>query len=117
VKWKEFESDGYVKTPYFGRKIFQSHIENPTPSKVFNYILQAAEGEISIKYMNDAIKYLSGKKTIGVLYTYDSILFDYCKDDGQDIIQSLASIISGDNEFPVKAYIGNTYQNMERINI
>jgi len=75
LKWKEFESDGYVKTPYFGRKIFQSHIENPTPSKVFNYILQAAEGEISIKYMNDAIKYLSGKKTIGVLYTYDSILF------------------------------------------
>ncbi len=112
--WKKFCDNGYVNTPIFNRKITEKHIKLPKPATVFNYLLQAIEGEISIPVLGKINKILSGKKSQAVLYTYDSILFDYCLDDG-DILKKIYNEMSLGDTFPMKVYIGDNYQDIELI--
>lgn len=110
--WKFFNVNGYVETPIFGRKITKKHIHDPKPATVFNYILQAAEGEISIPVLGNVNRYLKDKETKAVLYTYDSILLDCCLDDGA-IIRSIREIMGLDGMFPMKIYVGDNYHDMD----
>lgn len=115
-QWKFFKEHNYVLTPYFGRKITAEHIKNPNPTKLFNYILQAAEGEISIPRVKAVMDYLRGKKSKCILYTYDSILMDYHMDDIGDL-KNIISILKSDNNFPVKVYCGSSYGNVKLVNM
>jgi len=59
--WTQVQDQGYVKTGK-GRKIQLEWIENPTPQKVFNYLLQATETEFNIEVMKtlkDLLGFLS----------------------------------------------------------
>lgn len=111
-QWALFQKNGYVVTPFFKRKITTHHIQSPSPAKVFNYILQAVEGEIAIPKLKDVQGYLLLKKTRAILYTYDAVLYDYHQDDGMETIQELCKIMSFDGAFPMKTYIGDTYQDV-----
>ena len=62
-RWKFFSEHGYIETPIYFRKIKACHIENPSPNKLFNYILQAYETEIAVQTMGKVMKYLKGKPT------------------------------------------------------
>lgn len=110
--WNWFTSHGYVETPIFKRKITDKHIKNPKPATVFNYILQATEGEISIPILGKVNEVLRKKQTKAILYTYDSILFDYCLDDGS-LMSSIREIMEMDHCFPTKMYIGDNYNDMQ----
>lgn len=112
-QWEFFKKNGYVLTPIFKRKITDKHITDPNPPKVFNYILQAMEGEIAIPRVKKVLDYLQGKKTKAVLYTYDAILYDFHKDDAYETLKELRRIMSIDGMFPTKTYIGNTYQDIK----
>lgn len=109
--WSFFNEHGFVETPLFKRKITDKHIQTPKPATVFNYLLQAAEGEISIPVLGKVNEFLRGKKTQAVLYTYDSILFDYHFDD-ETILSDIREIMSLDWKFPTKVYVGNNYHDM-----
>jgi hypothetical protein len=85
----------------------------PKPATVFNYLLQAVEGEISIPLVGKINEYLRNKRSKAVLYTYDSILFDYSFDDGTDVLGEVRKIMSLDDTFPTKVYIGDNYHDME----
>jgi hypothetical protein len=37
-----------------------------------------------------------------VLYTYDSILFDFSKEDGKELLTDLEEILSENGKYPVK---------------
>ena len=116
ANWSLFNQYGYVETPLFKRRITDKHLTSPKPATVFNYILQAAEGEISISVLGKVNEFLRTKKTKAVLYTYDSILFDYCFDDDKAtgrIIQEVKDIMSLDGTFPMKVYLGDDYHKME----
>lgn len=115
-RWKFFEENGYMETPKYGRKIKPCHIENPTPNKLFNYILQAFETEMAVDVLGELISYLDGKKTLPILYTYDSILFDAHKDDRVDVIKRIIKIME-QNNFPVKVYAGKNYGDMKQISL
>jgi len=115
-RWKFFEENGYIETPKYGRKIKHCHIQDPTPNKLFNYILQAFETEMAVDVLGDLLADLKGKKTVPVLYTYDSILFDAHKDDKMDTIKRLKSIMER-SKFPVKVYVGKDYKNMTQIDL
>ena len=54
-------------------------------------------------------KYLENFKTKLVLYTYDSFLFDYAKEDGKKCLFGIKKIL---DVFPTKAYFGTNYQNL-----
>lgn len=110
--WNFFKEHGYIETPIFKRHITEKHLQNTKPATVFNYLLQAAEGEISIPILGQINEYLKSFKTKAVLYTYDSILFDYCLDDGQ-IMPTIKQMMSIDGAFPMKWYIGENYHDLE----
>lgn len=109
--WRFFNEHGYVETPIFKRRISDKHLQSPKPATVFNYLLQATEGEISIPILGAINEFLRGKASKAVLYTYDSILFDCCFDDGS-IIASIKDLMSLGGEFPLKVYVGDNYHDM-----
>ena len=115
--WKNFNSDGYVLTPIFKRRITDKHVLDPNPNKLFNYILQATETEVSIPVINAINIYLQGHKTKTVLYTYDSLLFDFHKDDGVDTLKDIITIMKMNNRFPIKVFGGETYNEVSQINL
>ena len=115
-RWDFFLKNGYVETPKYGRKIRNCHIQDPTPNKLFNYILQAFETEVAVETLGELITFLSASKTKPILYTYDSILFDAHIDGVREIIKKI-KIIMERERFPVKVYMGKNYGEMKHINI
>lgn len=116
-QWAFFQQKGYVETPLFKRRITDKHIKDPNPPKVFNYILQAVEGEISIPKLKSVLEYLQNKRTCAVLYTYDAVLYDFHKDDGQETLNEIRRIMSFDGMFPMKTYIGETYHDVIQVSV
>lgn len=111
-QWEFFQKNNYVETPLFKRKITDKHITEPNPTKLFNYILQAVEGEISICCLERVLKYLRGKKTRAVLYTYDAVLYDFHREDGLETLKEVQNLMSMGGKFPMKTYVGNSYQDV-----
>jgi DNA polymerase I-like protein with 3'-5' exonuclease and polymerase domains len=118
-QWAFFEKNGYVETPLFKRRITTHHIQDPNPSKIFNYILQAVEGEIAIPKIRQVLEYLekNKKKSKGILYTYDAMLYDFHRADGFETLADIREIMSGGGAFPMKTYIGETYQDVKLVSI
>lgn len=115
-RWKFFKENGYVETPVWKRKITDKHIVDANPNKLFNYILQASETEFSLQNINRVNEYLKNKKTCVILYTYDAILLDACKDDKHQTLKDVKQMMI-DNQFPVKCYSGNNYHEMSLISL
>ena len=113
-RWNFFVENEYIETPIYYRRIKPCHIENPSPNKLFNYILQAYETEISVTTLGRVIDYLADKQTKPILYTYDSILYDVHKTDGIPTIKKIRDIMI-DGKFPVKIYAGKNYDEMAKI--
>ena len=116
-QWELFKSQGYVLTPFFKRRITSKHVLEPDPPKVFNYILQATEGELSIPKVKAVLDFLQGHKTCAVLYTYDAVMFDYYKPEGMELLRDIQKIMSFDGRFPMKAYMGNSYQDVKQVQL
>ena len=114
-QWTLFNSQGYVETPFFKRRITSKHISEPDPPKVFNYLLQATEGELAIPKVREVMDYLKDKQTKAILYTYDAVLYDFYKPDGMNLLRELRNIMSYDGRFPMKAYMGETYDDVKPI--
>ncbi len=72
------------------------------PNKLFNYLLQASETEYNLRVLNDVNDLLSEYNTNIILYTYDSLLFDYDRKDGKELLVKLKDVMSQSGRFPVK---------------
>jgi len=115
--WKDFKRHGFIKTPIFEKKIRKCHIDEVYASKLMNYLLQNYETEVCCGVMGEVLNYCKNYQSKLVLYTYDSFLFDFCKDDGVDFLRSLKTIVQSKNTLPVKCHKGNNYHEMERFDI
>ena len=115
-RWNFFVQNEYIETPIYYRRIKPCHIEDPSPNKLFNYILQAFETEISVMTLGRVLDFLADKHTKPILYTYDSILYDVHKSDGIQTIRKLKDIMVG-GKFPVKIYTGGNYDEMVQITV
>jgi hypothetical protein len=109
--WEDFKKNGFIKTPLFGRVITDKHLLSPNPYKLLNYILQATETEVAISTLRKLQDLLINKKTKAVLYTYDSLLFDFYKPEGKELLDKIISVIKG-SKFPVKIYEGDSYDSV-----
>ena len=87
--WKEYITNGYISCPISGHMLTKD-IKDINPQKLFNYTLQNLETSTNVCIVWDIIKLLKNKKTKIVLYTYDSILLDYCDDD--DILELIKEV-------------------------
>jgi len=109
--WKEFQSKGYMETAILKRKLFRNAMSDMNPSKLFNYYLQSMETEYNMAMINEVNALLGPYDTKLILYTYDSLLFDFNIKDGRDLIIKLKDTMTSD-KFPVKIKAGKTMQDM-----
>jgi len=75
----------------FGKYFTKQMIENPTPQKLLNYIVQNTETIFNVVQFSAVIDFLKDKKTKIILYTYDSILLDY--DSSENLLNSITSLL------------------------
>jgi hypothetical protein len=111
-RWKFYNEHGYVETPVFNRAIKECHFgEKPFPNKVVNYLLQAYETERNLVVLNNVLDHLENKKSKIVLYLYDSILIDFCMEDGPDLLFDIKRLME-EGEYPVSIKTGADFKNM-----
>jgi hypothetical protein len=80
-------------------------------NKVFNYLIQAHETEVNIKTIIELQRYLISQNTNLVMSTYDGFLFDYAKQDGEQVLYHIKKIMERNNH-PVKLKQGLNYSEM-----
>ncbi len=112
--WNTINSTGFITTPH-NRKLRLKNIESPTESKIFNYLIQAVESEVSIELIHSLIPLFSSKQSKLILYTYDSILIDYCPMDGGKFVLDVCNILQSTN-YPIRLYAGASYDEMQKVN-
>jgi hypothetical protein len=103
--WKDAD-DGIIGTQ-FGKRFTKSIIENPTPQKLLNYIVQNTETIFNIVQFSAVVNLLKDKKTKIILYTYDSILLDY--DSSENLLDSITSLL----KFNYSTKSGQNYAEIE----
>jgi hypothetical protein len=103
--WKDAD-DGVIGTQ-FGKRFTKSIIENPTPQKLLNYIVQNTETIFNIVQFSAVVNLLKDKKTKIILYTYDSILLDY--DLSENLLDSITSLL----KFNYSTKSGQNYAEIE----
>jgi hypothetical protein len=110
--WSIFKSKGSVVTPLMKRPLYAKHLHDMNPNKLFNYVLQASETEYNLSILNDINDLLCEYNTNIILYTYDSVLFDYDIKDGKELLLKLRNVMSRAGRFPVKTKAGVNYHAM-----
>lgn len=94
-----------------GRSIF--NIENPTPQKLLNYLIQSGETFYNVSSIFLLQKYLATKKSNIILYTYDSVLIDYNREDGKETLKDIKHMLESSFGFKVKVKYGTDYNNLK----
>lgn len=114
--WDIYKKCGYIQTPLFHRQIDGDHISSLNPGKAFSYLLQSFETEFNVRVIQRLLKLLESYKTELVLYTYDSLLFDFSKSDGRQLITKIRDEMERD-QMKVKIYAGKNYGSLKRIKL
>ena len=112
--WKKFQKQGYIETAILKRKLFRNAMSDMNPSKLFNYYLQSMETEYNMAMINEVNALLGPYDTKLILYTYDSLLFDFNIKDGRQLILDIKNLMTNNN-FPVKIKAGKTMQHMQNM--
>ena len=105
--WNEFNDKGFIECPISNYKFEKDKLENMNPQKLFNYLLQNLETAKNVVILWQMLKLLQKKKTKLVLYTYDSFLFDYHKED-KEIMKEVLGIFEK-YELKIKMKHGRNY--------
>lgn len=104
--WKEVQRTGMLKTSE--RLIPLDWISDPSPQKVFNYLLQSLETERNVRIMDTLLDYTEQCNIKPVLYTYDSYLFDVPHTAIKSEVTTIHSILT-EGGFPMKFSWGNNF--------
>jgi hypothetical protein len=110
--WDTFNYGGYIEL-IGGRKLY--NIENATPQKLLNYIIQSGETFYNVNSIKKVLEYLDIRKSNIILYTYDSILIDYNKEDGKETLKGIKDILETSFGFKINASYGTNYNNLTKI--
>ena len=107
--WNLINDDGKINSV---NKVFKlEDIENPTPTKLFNYIIQSYETSTNVQILLNLIELLKTKQTKLVLYTYDAVLFNFSKSDGPELLKDIEKIM----KYPVKTKYGSNYKELKTL--
>ena len=106
-----YETDGMVKS-WFYEKNFRD-IQDVTPNKVFNYVLQSLETEYNVRKIKSILPYLENKKSVFMMYLYDAFVFDIHPDE-MELIDVLQSAFETDS-MSIKIYVGEDFGHIKQI--
>lgn len=112
--WKHMIEHGYVDSLISGRRLLMSNYQDINEHTLFNYYIQMYETEHNARILSLVLEYLQSYllKSVAVLYTYDSVLFDVHPDEVDTIINHLIPCCIDLTKFPVKVKKGLNYKNM-----
>jgi hypothetical protein len=79
-----------------------------SPTKIFNYYVQSLETKSNVDLLKKLLYYLETKQSKIVLYTYDSVLIDFNKEDGIETVKEIKQILESTG-FTTKMKRGNNY--------
>lgn len=82
--------------------------------KVFNYLLQNLETEFNMEIIQRLNSLLKETETKLILYTYDSFLFDFSKQDEKPLLKKIIDIFE---TIPFHIKAGMNYSEMKLINL
>jgi hypothetical protein len=105
--WNQFQNEGFIECPVSKYKFEKDKLENMKPQKLLNYLLQNLETSVNVCIMWDMFKLLKGKKTKLILYTYDSFLFDVCKEE-KEVLKQIRQLFNN-WKLKIKISYGDTY--------
>jgi hypothetical protein len=105
--WDTFQYQGFIKCPISGYEYYKDKLENMNPQKLLNYVLQNLETSFNVRILWDIFKILKGKKTKIVLYTYDSFLFDWDKEEKQ-VLEDINQVFTK-HKLIIKVTHGTSY--------
>lgn len=106
--YEKHKNNRYILSYKETRKI---KVDDPSPSKVFNYYLQCYETDNSMQVLNKLNRLLNNKNSKVILYTYDSFLIDFDKSEGKDLLYQILECFN----LPVKVTIGESYYKMKNV--
>jgi hypothetical protein len=102
--WETMQYSKYIELPngrYFKELDFNAQ-------KLFNYYVQCLETVNNVKKLLKLKELLETKKSKVVLVVYDSILIDFSKEDGRELLDLVRDILQEDN-YLVKVQLGKSY--------
>lgn len=105
--WEKYRQDGFVVS-VTGRKVVVPQPNNP--AKVFNYLMQLTETEVSVNAIYTVNRYLAQTPAKVVLYTYDAILLDVPNEELYRM--DLIAYVMADKKYPVRQYRGHNYNEL-----
>lgn len=109
--YERYQTDGVVKS-WFYEKMFRD-IQDATPNKVFNYVLQSLETEYNVRKIKSILPHLKNKQSVFMMYLYDAFIFDIHPDE-MELISVLQSAFETDN-MSVKIYVGDDFGSIVKI--
>ena len=112
--WHQFLTNKSVTTPILRRTLVFNQELNK--NKLFNYILQSVETERNILILEKLSQLRLSQKSLPILYTYDSILFDVHPEDGIDYIMKIKNVMESDG-FPTDVEFGDNYKDMVKVKV
>jgi len=112
ILWEQFKEQKYIETHIYKRRMMACNLQDMNRNKLLNYLIQATETERNIKTIIKIQRYLYKKKTSLILYNYDSFLFDYCKEDGLELLKGIMKILERNN-FLTKIKMGMDFGQMD----
>lgn len=114
VLFKEYQTTGAILTPIFNRRI--TGIAEASINKVFNYFIQCYETERNASVLQEVLAILEEYSSRLVLYTYDSILIDFNREDGAGLFEKIMLSIKA-QKYPFSVSVGTNYGDMRKIDI
>lgn len=79
-----------------------------SPTKIFNYYIQSLETKSNVGLLKNLLYYLETKQSKIVLYTYDSVLIDFSKEDGIETVKEIKTILESTG-YTTKMKKGTSY--------
>ena len=113
--WQDFQTNNFVESYIYNRKIYRKNLQDMNPNKLFNYMIQLMETENNIKILSKLQPKLQEYDSKLVLYNYDAFLFDFNPEDGLDFLNVIKETIESDGKYPVKISKGVNYHDMQDI--
>ena len=111
--WEKFNTENKLKL-IGGKVLTKEQIQNPTPNKILNYIIQSAETYNNVISVKKVIEYLEKRQSKVILYTYDSFLIDYSISDGKHTLQKIKQLLESEG-YVIKASYGLNYDSLKNI--
>ena len=117
TNWKLYKDQKYLETPIYKRTLKNTFFTDMNSQKLLNYLIQSLEMEETMAILDTLTSFNKGFKSKIILYTYDSVLIDFHKEDGGKYIKQCQNILECKGKYPVKIQAGYDYNNLKNVKV